>query len=179
MRKYLKAAEERKGMTLTQKQASARTKSLQLDIPLDLLNRAYDSRVIGPEVVNGRETVHVQAKPPVRCSFAGWQRTKDSQYANRCLDRQADGAFCARDGGAAGKEGQFLPGTRVVYEWLPHGDVWLLSQVDFDGAAKVMIATVKFEAAYLLAGQNLWVAVLAHGFSDSLALLATYLGLAG
>jgi hypothetical protein len=31
MRKYLKAAEERKGMTLTQKQASARTKSLQLD----------------------------------------------------------------------------------------------------------------------------------------------------
>ena len=37
---------------------------------------------------------------------------------------------------------------------------------------------IVFGAAYLLAGGNLWVAVLAHGFSDSLALLFTCLGLA-
>jgi membrane protease YdiL (CAAX protease family) len=52
----------------------------------------------------------------------------------------------------------------------------------YQGPAGVVssVATgIVYGAAYLLAGQNLWVAVLAHGFSDSLALLATYLGLAG
>lgn len=38
---------------------------------------------------------------------------------------------------------------------------------------------IVFGAAYLLTGKNLWVAVLAHGLSDSLALGATYLGFAG
>lgn len=146
MQKYLKAAEERKGMTLTQKQASARTKSLQLDIPLDSLNRTYDPRVIGPEVVNERETVHVQAKP--RSDAASRDRS-ESKTANMQIDVWIDKQtehFVRATGVLLEKEGQFLPGTRVTYEWLPHGDVWLLSQVDFDGAAKVMMATVKFEA---------------------------------
>jgi len=32
-------------------------------------------------------------------------------------------------------------------------------------------------AAYLWSGRNLWVTVLAHGFIDTFALLAVYLGL--
>lgn len=46
------------------------------------------------------------------------------------------------------------------------------------GVVSSVASGIVFGAAYLLAGQNLWVAVLAHGFSDSLALIATYLGLA-
>lgn len=52
----------------------------------------------------------------------------------------------------------------------------------YQGPAGVVSASVSgivFGAAYLLSGRNLWVAVLAHGFSDSLAVLATSLGLAG
>jgi uncharacterized protein len=51
----------------------------------------------------------------------------------------------------------------------------------YQGPAGVVSATasgIVFGAAYLLDKKNLWVAVLAHGFSDSLALLASYLGLA-
>jgi len=33
--------------------------------------------------------------------------------------------------------------------------------------------------AYLLSGRNLWVAILAHGFSDTFAVAAVYFGLAG
>jgi hypothetical protein len=61
------------------------------------------------------------------------------------IDKQTE-HFVRATGVLLGKEGRFLPGTRVAYEWQPHGDVWLLSQVDYDGAAKVMMSTVKFEA---------------------------------
>ncbi len=47
------------------------------------------------------------------------------------------------------------------------------------GAVSAAASGIVFGAAYLMSGRNLWVAVLAHGFSDSLALLATHLGLAG
>lgn len=146
MQKYLKAAEERKGMTLVQKQESVRTKSLQLDIPLESLSRAYDSRVIGPEVVNGHETFHVQAKPR---SDAASRDGSEPKAANMQIDAWIDKQtehFVRATGVLLGKGGQFLPGTRVTYEWLPHGDVWLLCQVEFDGAAKVMMTTVTFEA---------------------------------
>jgi membrane protease YdiL (CAAX protease family) len=46
------------------------------------------------------------------------------------------------------------------------------------GVVSAAVSGIVFGAAYLLAGGNLWVAVLAHGFSDSLALLFTCLGLA-
>ncbi|MDR3700851.1 MAG: type II CAAX endopeptidase family protein [Candidatus Sulfopaludibacter sp.] len=46
------------------------------------------------------------------------------------------------------------------------------------GIVSSVVSGIVFGAAYLLAGGNLWVAVLAHGFSDSLALLFTYVGLA-
>ena len=51
----------------------------------------------------------------------------------------------------------------------------------YQGPAGVVSASVSgivFGTAYLLARRNLWVAVFAHGFSDSLALLATCFGLA-
>lgn len=46
------------------------------------------------------------------------------------------------------------------------------------GVVSSVVSGIVYGAAYLLAGKNLWVAVLAHGLSDSLALLVTYLGLA-
>ncbi len=52
----------------------------------------------------------------------------------------------------------------------------------YQGPAGVVSSAVSglvFGAAYLLAGKNLWVAIGAHGLSDTLALLATYFGLAG
>jgi len=52
----------------------------------------------------------------------------------------------------------------------------------YQGPAGVVSASVSgfvFGGAYLLSERNLWVAILAHGFSDSLAVLATCLGLAG
>jgi membrane protease YdiL (CAAX protease family) len=52
----------------------------------------------------------------------------------------------------------------------------------YQGPAGVVSAAASglvFGAAYLLAKRNLWVAVLAHGLSDSLALVFTYLGFAG
>jgi membrane protease YdiL (CAAX protease family) len=52
----------------------------------------------------------------------------------------------------------------------------------YQGPAGVVSASVSgivFGGAYLLSGRNLWVAILAHGSSDSLAVLATCLGLAG
>ncbi|MFP5204580.1 MAG: hypothetical protein ACLGSH_04415 [Acidobacteriota bacterium] len=142
MQKYLKAVEERKRMTLTQKLASARNKSLTLNIPLDSLNRAYDSQVIGPEVMSGRETIHVQANPR---SGADREPKTANMQIDVWIDKQTN-HFVRAAGVLLEKEGHILPGTRVVYEWLPHGDVWLLSQVDFEGAAKVMMETVKFEA---------------------------------
>jgi membrane protease YdiL (CAAX protease family) len=45
------------------------------------------------------------------------------------------------------------------------------------GVVSSVASGIVYGAAYLLAGRNLWVAILAHGFSDSLALLATYFGL--
>jgi CAAX protease family protein len=51
----------------------------------------------------------------------------------------------------------------------------------YQGPAGVVSSAVSglvFGAAYLLAGKNLWVAIGAHGFSDTLAVLATYFGLA-
>ncbi len=51
----------------------------------------------------------------------------------------------------------------------------------YQGPAGVVSSAVNglvFGAAYLLARRNLWVAIAAHGFSDTFALLATYLGLA-
>ena len=47
------------------------------------------------------------------------------------------------------------------------------------GVVSSAVSGIVFGAAYLLSRKNLWVAVLAHGLSDSLALLATYLGVAG
>lgn len=47
------------------------------------------------------------------------------------------------------------------------------------GVVSAAVSGIVFGAAYLLTGKNLWVAVLAHGLSDSLALLAVCLGLAG
>ncbi|HUO94078.1 MAG TPA: CPBP family intramembrane glutamic endopeptidase [Rhizomicrobium sp.] len=52
----------------------------------------------------------------------------------------------------------------------------------YQGPAGVVSAAVSgmvFGATYLLTAKNLWVTVLAHGLSDSLALLATAFGLAG
>jgi CAAX protease family protein len=52
----------------------------------------------------------------------------------------------------------------------------------YQGPAGVVSAAASgliFGAAYLLTAKNLWVAVLAHGFSDTMALLATTLGMAG
>jgi membrane protease YdiL (CAAX protease family) len=52
----------------------------------------------------------------------------------------------------------------------------------YQGSAGVVSAAISgfvFGTAYLLSSKNLWVAVLAHGLSDSVALLATALGLAG
>ncbi len=46
------------------------------------------------------------------------------------------------------------------------------------GIVSSAVTGIVFGGAYLLARGNLWVAVLAHGVSDSLALLATCLGLA-
>ena len=46
------------------------------------------------------------------------------------------------------------------------------------GVVSSVVSGIVYGAAYLLAGGNLWVAVLAHGLSDSLALLFTYVGLA-
>lgn len=46
------------------------------------------------------------------------------------------------------------------------------------GVVSSAVSGIVFGAAYLLTGKNLWVAVLAHGCSDSLAVLFTYLGLA-
>lgn len=51
----------------------------------------------------------------------------------------------------------------------------------YQGPAGIVSSAVTgmvFGGAYLLTGRNLWVAILAHGLSDSLALLATYFGLA-
>lgn len=146
MQKYLKAGEERRGMTLAQKQESARTKSLRLDIPLDSLTTAYQPRVIGPEVMNGRETVHVQAVPRSDAASLDHRGPKAVHMQIDAWIDQKTEHFVRAAGVLREKEGQFLPGTRVVYEWLPHDGVWLLSRVDFDGAAKVMMATVKFEA---------------------------------
>ncbi len=47
------------------------------------------------------------------------------------------------------------------------------------GVVSSAVSGIVYGAAYLLSGRNLWVAILAHGFSDSLALLLTHLGLAG
>ncbi|MGH9528344.1 MAG: CPBP family intramembrane glutamic endopeptidase [Terriglobales bacterium] len=52
----------------------------------------------------------------------------------------------------------------------------------YQGPAGVVSAAVSglvYGAAYLLAGRNLWVAIGAHGVSDTLALFATYFGWAG
>lgn len=46
------------------------------------------------------------------------------------------------------------------------------------GVVSSVVSGIVYGATYLLAGRNLWVAVLTHGFSDSLALLFTYLGFA-
>ena len=46
------------------------------------------------------------------------------------------------------------------------------------GFVSSVVSGLVFGAAYLLAGENLWVAILAHGFSDSLAVLAVALDLA-
>jgi membrane protease YdiL (CAAX protease family) len=51
----------------------------------------------------------------------------------------------------------------------------------YQGPAGVVSSAVSglvFGAVYLIAGGNLWVAICAHGFSDTLALLATFSGLA-
>ncbi len=51
----------------------------------------------------------------------------------------------------------------------------------YQGPAGVVSSAVNglvFGAAYLFARRNLWVAIAAHGFSDTLALIATYLGFA-
>lgn len=47
------------------------------------------------------------------------------------------------------------------------------------GAVSNAVNGLVFGTAYLLTRQNLWVAVLAHGVSDTLALFVTYLGWAG
>lgn len=52
----------------------------------------------------------------------------------------------------------------------------------YQGPAGVVSAAASglvFAVAYLLARRNLWVAALAHGLSDTMALAATVLGLAG
>jgi uncharacterized protein len=52
----------------------------------------------------------------------------------------------------------------------------------YQGSAGVISATVSgmvYGAAYLLNRKSLWTAICAHGLSDSLALLLTYLGFAG
>jgi len=47
------------------------------------------------------------------------------------------------------------------------------------GVVSAMSSGLVYGAAYLSARRNLWTSVLAHGFSDSLALFATYFGFAG
>lgn len=47
------------------------------------------------------------------------------------------------------------------------------------GVVSAMVSGVVYGGAYLLSGKNLWTSVFAHGLSDSLALFATYFGLAG
>lgn len=47
------------------------------------------------------------------------------------------------------------------------------------GVISAMVSGLVYGAAYLLTGKNLWTSVWAHGISDSLALFATYLGVAG
>lgn len=52
----------------------------------------------------------------------------------------------------------------------------------YQGPAGIVSAAISgliFGAAYLLTGKNLWVAIFAHGFSDTMALLATFFGMAG
>jgi hypothetical protein len=46
------------------------------------------------------------------------------------------------------------------------------------GVVSAMASGLVYGSAYLLAGENLWVAICAHGISDTLALFATYFGLA-
>jgi uncharacterized protein len=46
------------------------------------------------------------------------------------------------------------------------------------GVISAMASGLVFGTAYLLTGKNLWTSIYAHGLSDSLALLATYFGLA-
>jgi membrane protease YdiL (CAAX protease family) len=47
------------------------------------------------------------------------------------------------------------------------------------GVISAMASGLVFGAAYLLTGKNLWTSICAHGFSDSLALFATYFGFVG
>lgn len=47
------------------------------------------------------------------------------------------------------------------------------------GAVSAMASGLVFAGAYLFSGRNLWVAIGAHGISDTSALIATCLGLAG
>jgi membrane protease YdiL (CAAX protease family) len=52
----------------------------------------------------------------------------------------------------------------------------------YKGAAGIVdsgMAGVVLGAAYLLAGRNLWVTILAHGFIDTFGLVLAYLGLDG
>jgi membrane protease YdiL (CAAX protease family) len=46
------------------------------------------------------------------------------------------------------------------------------------GVISAMVSGLVYGAAYLLSGKNLWTAICAHGLSDSLALLLTFLGVA-
>jgi len=46
------------------------------------------------------------------------------------------------------------------------------------GVMSAMVSGLVYAAAYLLTGKNLWTAIFAHGVSDSLALVLTYLGVA-
>jgi len=47
------------------------------------------------------------------------------------------------------------------------------------GVVAIAVSGFVYGAAYLLSGKNLWVAVCAHGFSDTVALAVTCLGVAG
>ena len=47
------------------------------------------------------------------------------------------------------------------------------------GVISAVVSGLSYGAAYLLTGRNLWTAIFAHGLSDSLALFATYFGVAG
>ncbi len=46
------------------------------------------------------------------------------------------------------------------------------------GVVSAMVSGLVYGAAYLLSGKNLWTSICAHGLSDSLALLLTFLGVA-